>query len=42
VVISPFRDAPAEVSLSQVDPAYLEYREMTDMREPYRRGGDGG
>jgi hypothetical protein len=33
---SAVRDAPDEVMLASTDEAYLEYREMTDMREPYR------
>ena len=33
---SAVRDAPDEVMLASTDEAYVEYREMTDMREPYR------
>lgn len=35
------RSAPDEVTLASVDSGYLEYREMTDMREPYRSVGAG-
>ncbi|EFN52167.1 hypothetical protein CHLNCDRAFT_139349 [Chlorella variabilis] len=36
VTAAPARDAPDEVNLTSTDAAYAEYREMTDMREPYR------
>lgn len=36
------RDAPDEVLRPTKDEDYLEYREQTDMREPYRCGGAWG
>lgn len=33
------RDAPGEVAATSNEEDYLEYRETTDMREPYRQGG---
>ncbi len=32
------RDAPGEVAAASTEEDYLEYRETTDMREPYRQG----
>lgn len=32
------RDAPGEVAATSTEDDYLEYRETTDMREPYRQG----
>ena len=36
---SVLRDAPGEVLADSQEEHYLEYRAMTDMREPYRCGG---